>query len=161
MRRPGLRVGWIDVDPEVRELAVNAKQTMDSCAPVPNQHLIARWLAEGGADSHVEVLRKAYRERKIAMSEGLERLFPGEIRATDPDGGFFLWVTFEDESINTEDLMNTALEEGVAYIPGPAFSPAGNFSNALRLCFASAAPDRIDDGLQRLRRAVDRYRAER
>ena len=158
---PGLRVGWIDVDPEVRELAVNAKQTMDSCAPVPNQHLIARWLQEGGADSHVEVLRKAYRERKIAMSEGLARLFPGEVRATDPDGGFFLWVTFEDESINTEDLMTTALEEGVAYIPGPAFSPAGNFSNALRLCFASAAPDRIDDGLERLRRAVDRYRPER
>ena len=95
------------------------------------------------------------------MSEGLARLFPGEVRATDPDGGFFLWVTFEEESINTEDLMTTALEEGVAYIPGPAFSPAGNFSNALRLCFASAAPDRIDDGLQRLRRAVDRYRAER
>ncbi|WP_241897075.1 PLP-dependent aminotransferase family protein, partial [Brevibacterium epidermidis] len=158
---PGLRVGWIDVDPEVRELAVNAKQTMDSCAPVPNQHLIARWLQEGGADSHVEVLRKAYRERKVAMSEGLARLFPGEVRATDPDGGFFLWVTFEDESINTEDLMTTALEEGVAYIPGPAFSPAGNFSNALRLCFASAAPDRIDDGLERLRRAVDRYLAER
>ncbi|UVI36734.1 PLP-dependent aminotransferase family protein [Brevibacterium spongiae] len=158
---PGLRVGWIDVDPEVRELAVNAKQTMDSCAAVPNQHLIARWLAEGGAESHVETLRVAYRERKIAMAEGLERLFPGEIRATDPDGGFFLWVTFDDETIDTEDLMPTALEEGVAYIPGPAFSPAGNFSNALRLCFASATPDRIDEGLERLRRAVDRYRSER
>jgi hypothetical protein len=92
---------------------------MDSCAAVPNQHLVARWLNEGGANTHVDTLREAYRERKVAMSEGLNRLFPGEVRATDPDGGFFLWVTFEDESINTEDLMTTALEEGVAYIPAP------------------------------------------
>ncbi|WP_210604602.1 PLP-dependent aminotransferase family protein [Brevibacterium oceani] len=155
---PGLRVGWIDVAPSVRDLAVNAKQTMDTCAPVPNQHLIARWLSEGGADSHVATLREAYRERKITMADGLTRHFPGEVRATDPDGGFFLWVTFEDESINTEALMPTALEEGVAYIPGPAFSPAGHFSNALRLCFASNTPDRIDEGLQRLRRALDRHR---
>src|SRR5699024_9455420 len=83
--------------PEVRDLAVNAKQTMDTCAPVPNQHLVAQWLSEGGAESHVEVLREAYRERKLKMSAGLERHFPGELRATDPDGGFFLWVTFDDE----------------------------------------------------------------
>lgn len=156
---PGLRVGWIDVDPEVREIAVNAKQTMDTCAAVPNQHLVARWLAEGGANTHVDTLREAYRERKITMSDALARHFPGEIRATDPVGGFFLWVTFEDESFNTEELMPTALEEGVAYIPGPAFSPAGRFSNALRLCFASNSPERIDEGLRRLRRAVDRHRA--
>ncbi|WP_209373717.1 PLP-dependent aminotransferase family protein [Brevibacterium renqingii] len=156
---PGLRLGWIDVDPAVRELAVNAKQTMDTCAPVPNQHLVAQWLSEGGAESHVEVLREAYRERKLTMSAGLERLFPGEVSATDPDGGFFLWVTFDDETINTEELLPTALEDGVAYIPGPAFSPAGKFSNALRLCFASNTPERIDEGLERLRGAVGRHRA--
>lgn len=158
---PGLRVGWIDVDPAVRDLAINAKQTMDTCAPVPNQHLIARWLNEGGANSHVDRLRTAYFERKTTMAAGLERLFGDEIRSTDPDGGFFLWVTFEDESINTEDLLSTALEEGVAYIPGPAFSPAGHFGNALRLCFASNTPERIDEGLARLRRALDRYKSQR
>ena len=156
---PGLRLGWIDVDPEVRDLAVNAKQTMDTCAPVPNQHLVAQWLSEGGAESHVEVLREAYRERKLTMSAGLERHFPGELRATDPDGGFFLWVTFDDETLNTEQLLPTALEEGVAYIPGPAFSPGGSFTNDLRLCFASNTPERIDEGLERLRRAIDRHRA--
>ena len=158
---PGLRIGWVDVDPELRGLVINAKQAMDSCTNVPTQHMVAQWLKEGGAHEHVEHLRSSYLERKKTMSSGLQRLFGDEIRSTDPDGGFFLWVTFQDESINTEDLMPTALEEGVAYIPGPAFSQAGAFTNALRLCFASAAPERIEEGLQRLRRAVDTYLDQR
>ena len=48
------------------------------------------------------------------------------------------------------------LAEGVAFIPGPAFSPTGRFTDALRLCFASTAPDRIHEGIARLRRAADK-----
>lgn len=158
---PGLRIGWVDVDPQIRDLVINAKQTMDTCTGVPTQHMVARWLEEGGASDHVDHLRSAYLERKLTMASGLEQLFGTEIRSTDPDGGFFLWVTFEDESINTEDLLPTALDKGVAFIPGPAFSPAGAFPNALRLCFASNTPDRIKEGLQRLRTAVDTYLASR
>src|SRR5699024_2191175 len=156
---PGLRLGWIDVDPQVRHLAVNAKQTMDTCAPVPSQHLVAQWLSEGGAESHVEVLREAYRERKLTMSAGLERHFPGAPRATDPDGGFFLWVTVADESLLTEPRLPTSPQVGVASIPSPAFSPGGSSTGALRLCFASITLDRTDEGVERLRRAIDRQRA--
>ena len=45
--------------------------------------------------------------------------------------------------------------EGVAFIPGSAFSPSGRFTDALRVCFASTPPDRIYEGVARLRRAVD------
>ena len=51
----------------------------------------------------------------------------------------------------------TALAEGVAYIPGPAFSPRRHFGDSLRLCFASTDPARIDEGVRRLRRAVDNH----
>ncbi|MCF2570738.1 aminotransferase-like domain-containing protein [Brevibacterium sp. UCMA 11754] len=158
---PGLRIGWLDIDPELRGLIINAKQTMDSCTSLPTQHMVAKWLNDGNAETHVAHLRSSYGERKAAMTSGLERLFGEEIRSTDPDGGFFLWVTFNDETINTEDLMPVALEEGVAYIPGTAFSQTGDFTNALRLCFASAEPQRIEEGLQRLRRAVDKYSSAR
>jgi 2-aminoadipate transaminase len=57
--------------------------------------------------------------------------------------------------VNTADLFEVALAEGVAFIPGPAFSPGGRFTDALRLCFASTPPDRIHEGVARLRRAVD------
>ncbi|MEJ7754692.1 MAG: hypothetical protein WKF38_05870, partial [Candidatus Limnocylindrales bacterium] len=47
-------------------------------------------------------------------------------------------------------------QQGVAFIPGPAFSPGGHFHDALRLCFASTGPERTAEGIARLHRAVDR-----
>jgi 2-aminoadipate transaminase len=75
-------------------------------------------------------------------------------RWTDPEGGFFLWVTL-DNGVHATELFDRALAEGVAFIPGAAFSPSGRFTDALRLCFASTPPDRIHEGVARLRRSVD------
>jgi 2-aminoadipate transaminase len=88
------------------------------------------------------------------MHAALRQYFGDIAHWTDPEGGFFLWVTLEN-GVHTPDLFEVALAEGVAFIPGPAFSPAGRFTDALRLCFASTKPDRIHEGVARLRRAVD------
>ena len=74
------------------------------------------------------------------MQEALAAALRGTGRRwTDPDGGFFLWVTFEP-AVDTEALFEVALAEGVAFIPGNAFSPSKRFPDALRLCFAVHAP---------------------
>jgi 2-aminoadipate transaminase len=153
---PGLRTGWIDVDPEVRALAINAKQAMDTCSSVPVQRAVAHFLAEGHLESHVNRMLPIYRERKEAMRTALSRHFGSEALVTDPDGGFFLWVTFAGAlaDLDTEALFEVALAEGVAYIPGPAFTTDGSLRNALRLCFATSSPDRIEAGVSRLAAAV-------
>ncbi|MDO5745513.1 MAG: PLP-dependent aminotransferase family protein [Micrococcaceae bacterium] len=154
---PGLRVGWMNLDPVLRQLAINAKQSMDTCTNGPMQQLIADYLAEGNLDKHLEGLRAVYRERKHAMRAALSSEFGDDVTATDPEGGFFLWLTLRGKyaSVNTEALFPTALKHGVAYIPGPAFSNSGTFTNALRLCFATSTPDRIATGVQRLRSALE------
>jgi 2-aminoadipate transaminase len=88
------------------------------------------------------------------MHTALREHFGDIAHWTDPEGGFFLWVTLEN-GVDTTELFERALAEGVAFIPGPAFSPSGRFTHALRLCFASTPPDRIYEGVARLRRAVD------
>ena len=155
---PGLRVGWIDVDPALRQLAISAKQAMDTCTGVPAQNAVATFLENGHLAPHIERLKPIYRERKIAMRRELERAFGDRAVATDPDGGFFLWVTFAGalESIDTEALFADALAEGVAYIPGPAFTTDGSMRNSLRLCFATSSPKRIAEGVDRLARAAAR-----
>jgi 2-aminoadipate transaminase len=155
---PGLRVGWVDTDPAIRQLVVNAKQAMDTCTNVPNQHIVSGFLKRGGLDAHLGSLRTEYRRRKEAMQESMRRHLGDRVRATDPHGGFFLWVTLqgEDARISTRALFETALAEGVAFIPGPALSASGKFDDALRLCFASTTPERTEEGVQRLARAMDR-----
>jgi len=160
---PGLRVGWVDTDPSVRELVINAKQAMDTCTNVPAQHLIAEFIRRGGLSEHLETIKALYLERKIAMTESLRRNLGNRVSITDPEGGFFLWVTLEgeDKLTSTTELFKSALAEGVAFIPGSALSPSGKFDDALRLCFASSTPDRIEEGVQRLTRALDQARALR
>ncbi|UOR01385.1 PLP-dependent aminotransferase family protein [Leucobacter allii] len=155
---PGLRVGWIDVDPELRERAVAAKQAMDTCTGVPAQHGVAAFLEAGRLRPHVDRLLPLYRERKDAMRRELDRVFGDRVVATDPEGGFFLWLTFTGElgGLDTEALFPDALAEGVAYIPGPAFTVDGSMRDALRLCFATSSPERIAEGVERLARAAER-----
>jgi 2-aminoadipate transaminase len=151
---PGLRVGWVDTAPELQQLIINAKQAMDTCTNLPAQRLLTGFLTGGHLENHLAVQRAEYRRRKEAMHEALQQHFGDIARWTDPEGGFFLWVTLEN-GVNTADLFEVALAEGVAFIPGPAFSPTGRFTDALRLCFATTKPDRIHEGMARLRRAVD------
>lgn len=156
---PGLRVGWVDADPSLQPLLIRAKQAMDTCTSVPTQRTVTEFLAGGHLQPHLERVLGLYRERKDAMRVALERHFGDAVRATDPDGGFFLWVTFADREIDTRALFTTALAEGVAYIPGPAFSANDHFHDALRLCFATSTPDRIDQGVARLKNAVTKIGA--
>lgn len=155
---PGLRVGWIDVDPEVRRLAINAKQAMDTCTSVPVQTAVAEYLGSGGLETHIGEIRGIYRDRKNAMRFALARHFGDRAVATDPEGGFFLWLTLAEDAagLDTEALFPAALNDGVAYIPGPAFTTDGSLNNALRLCFATSSPDRIDEGVRRLATTVQR-----
>jgi 2-aminoadipate transaminase len=41
-----------------------------------------------------------------------------------------------------------------AYVPGRAFSGAGDQRDALRLCFASVPEAELDEGVRRLRAAL-------
>jgi 2-aminoadipate transaminase len=152
---PGLRLGWVDADPALQPLLINAKQAMDTCTSVPAQVTVSQFLAAGHLRPHLERVVGLYRQRKEAMRGALQDAFGESVRSTDPEGGFFLWVTFADHEVDTERLFEGALAAGVAYIPGPAFSAEGNFANALRLCFATSTPERIDEGIARLARALE------
>jgi 2-aminoadipate transaminase len=152
---PGLRVGWVIAEPDVVARMVDARQSMDTCTAPPMQRLVARFLADGLADAHLDGLSVAYRERKGAMQRALEEeLGPLGAQWTDPHGGFFLWLTLP-EPIDTQALFPAALAEGVAYIPGPAFSISGRFVNALRLAFSAEPPHRAHEGVRRLHAAIE------
>jgi 2-aminoadipate transaminase len=151
---PGLRVGWVDTVPELQPLLINAKQAMDTCTNLPAQRLLTGFLTGGHLENHLVALRAEYKRRKAAMHAALRDHFGDIARWTDPEGGFFCWVTL-DNGVDTTELFERALAEGVAFIPGAAFSPTGRFTHALRLCFASTPPDRIHEGVARLRRAVN------
>jgi 2-aminoadipate transaminase len=157
---PGLRVGWVTADADVVRRMVAAKQTLDTCTNVPMQRLVAGFMAAGRLDEHIVELRSEYHARKRDMQRALRTHF-GDLEAhwTDPDGGFFLWLTLP-EPVDCQALFPVALREGVAFIPGSAFSVSKRFTNALRLAFSATRGERTELGIMRLRAALDRYLKE-
>lgn len=153
---PGLRVGWVVADKAIIAKMVDAKQAMDTCSNVLGQRIIARFLDQSFA-THIEGLRSGYAERRDAMIAALRTEFGNRsgFQWNEPDGGFFLWLTLP-EALDSGNMFATALESGVAYVPGNAFSNVDGCRNMLRLCFAYPSPDDIRTGVKRLAETVER-----
>jgi 2-aminoadipate transaminase len=109
---------------------------------------------DGFLDTHLPGVRKLYRDQCDAMLTALDRDFPKSASWTHPEGGMFLWITLP-ESVDTEALLQHAVSEKVAFVPGAPFYASGIRSNAMRLCFVTVTPQQIDVGIKRLARLID------
>jgi 2-aminoadipate transaminase len=146
---PGFRIGWV-VGPEavIRRL-VQLKQGSDLQTATFNQ-MVAYEVARGGfLDRHVRHIRKVYGTRRAAMLGAMEAHFPPGVRWTRPQGGLFLWVTLP-EGLDSARVLEEALKEKVAFVPGAAFFPRGGGASTLRLNFSYSSPETIAEGIGRL-----------
>jgi 2-aminoadipate transaminase len=146
---PGLRVGWVVApEPVIRKL-VQLKQGSDLQTATLNQ-MLAYEVARGGfLDRHVRQIRKVYGTRRDAMLGALEAHFPPGVTWTRPQGGLFLWVTLP-EHLDSSRVLEQALEEKVAFVPGAPFYPNGGGESTLRLNFSYSSPQTIEEGIGRL-----------
>ncbi|EQA44629.1 alanine-glyoxylate amino-transferase [Leptospira broomii serovar Hurstbridge str. 5399] len=157
---PGLRVGWIRAPEErMRELVVQ-KQAMDLHSPLINQEVVYKFLISGNFKNHLIDLKENY-SRKAKIATGLFRkIFGDSIRFQQPIGGLFLWIEFLDET-DTNLLFKTALEEGVAIVPGDTFFTAESSGKLLRWNFSRANADEMETGVKRLFEAWKRLHSIR
>ena len=152
---PGLRVAWVVAPEVVISKLVQIKQGADLHSSTFCQH-VAYEVAKGGfLDSHVRRIRAVYGERRDAMLRALDRFAPPGVRWTRPGGGLFLWATLP-EGLDTLKLLDEAIAEKVAFVPGAAFYPCGGGERTMRLNFSYAAPDVIEEGIKRLSRVIER-----
>jgi 2-aminoadipate transaminase len=155
---PGLRVGWVIAPSEIVRRMSAAKQTMDSSTGTLAQRIVVEFHRRGGVGAHLHGLRDMYRTKQDRARAALEREFAGTgVTWNDPQGGFYFWVRLP-HGLDATRLLHVALEEGVAFVPGGAFTVhhGQDHSNALRFSISAPTPDRIDEGVRRLRRAFDR-----
>ena len=146
---PGMRIAWtVGAESVIRKL-VQAKQGADLHTSSFNQMLIHEVSKNNFIDKHVEVIRATYKERRDAMLEAMDELFPTEVKWTHPEGGMFLFVTLPKELSATE-LFDKAISKKVAYVPGSAFHAVGGGENTLRLNFSYSRPEVIRTGIARL-----------
>ncbi len=147
---PGLRIAWVVAPETVISKLVQIKQGTDLHSSTFCQY-VAYEVARGGfLDQHVRRIRAVYGERREAMLSALARHFPRGVRWTRPQGGLFLWVTLP-KGFDTTALLDEAIREKVAFVPGAAFYPCGGGEETMRLNFSYAPPDVIEEGIKSAR----------
>ena len=151
---PGLRLGWIVAPPDVITHLVQLKQSTDLHTSSFTQMVAYEVARDGFMEEHVKLIRRVYKERRDAMLGALHNYFPPEVSWTHPHGGLFLWVTLPP-GIDTMKLLDTALRQDVAFVPGEPFFPSGQETGShMRLNFSNARPEQIREGIRRLSIAV-------
>lgn len=145
----GLRLGWALVPPHLKQRFLIIGESSTLCPPAFNQMLASAYIRDYDWQGQLDVSRAAYRLRSDAALAALSETMPDGVSWTKPEGGFFTWLTLP-ESVDTQALVTTAVDAGVVYFPGAAFSPTTAPSHKLRLAFSALSPELITEGIHRL-----------
>ncbi len=151
---PGFRVGWMIGPPEVMGWVARAKQAADLHTSSFAQLLLANVVSKPGwLDEQKARIVPMYRDRCAALADALDAELGEHIRFHRPDGGMFLWTRF-DGIPDTTVLLRNAVEQGVAFVPGNAFTIDQRPDSNARFSYSTLAPEQLGEAVHRLTRAV-------
>jgi DNA-binding transcriptional MocR family regulator len=152
---PGLRIAAIGARGPAGARLRSARLLDDFFVAGPLQQAALELLTAPAWGRHRRALRSALRSRREALLAALQRHLPALVPPVIPRGGLHLWAQLPDGSDDVE-VTAAAAAEGVVVFPGRpwhAAEPPGAF---LRLTYAAAPPEQMDEAVQRLARAVTR-----
>jgi len=154
---PGLRVGWMVGPAELLARATICKQFSDAHTSTFAQATAAQYLQSGRMPATLDRVRKVYAQRAQTMAEALRSELGAAIEFVQPQGGLFVWARLTGAGGKSSDaaaFAKRAIERGVAFVPGMPFYCANGDPATFRLSFATAAEDKIRDGVTRLAQAL-------
>ena len=150
---PGLRVGWMIAPPALLANATMCKQFSDAHTSNLTQATAAHYLTLNRMDTALNIVRKTYAERARVMADCLRKALGDAIVFNQPHGGMFFWAKLT-EARNANDFAKRAIEKLVAFVPGAPFFAREPDLSTLRLSFATADVAKIEEGIERLGRAL-------
>lgn len=144
---PALRVGFLAAESDIISRALSVKY--DAGSGALEQMLLAEYCTEH-FDQHVETLQAVLHNKCETIMDALAAEFGTTAEYKPPKGGIFIWVTLPD-SIDTTELAERALAQGVALNPGADWSADPDSGrHSMRLCFGHPTIQEIREGVAKL-----------
>ncbi len=144
---PGLRVAWICAAPEVAAMAERLKEGMDLQCNEFTQMMTVYYLQKYDIEAHIRHIQATYKARCDLMLEQIAKHFPASVKYTNPEGGMFIWLELP-ENLNADELLDEAIDAGVAYIPGEFFYANNGPKNTIRMNFTTVSDEDIIKGIE-------------
>ncbi len=150
---PGFRLGWMLAPPDIYEKAQIIKQGIDACSPNFTQVIANAFMQKGYLEPYLNKIRKEYAKRKQLMQNALETYMPEEVTWTEPEGGFYFWLTLP-QYMNATDILKDSVKKGAVFVTGKTFDPEAKHNNYIRLAFSNMNINDIDKGIQIISNAI-------
>ncbi|MTV39626.1 aminotransferase-like domain-containing protein [Duganella radicis] len=150
---PGIRLGYVCAPlPLARRLEL-AKQAADLHTSQLTQMVVHEVVKDGFLDQHIPKIRTLYGDQCQVMLDAMAQHFPAGVEWTKPEGGMFIWVTLP-KHIDAMKLLDEAIAQKVAFVPGSPFYANEPATNTLRLSFVTVPPERIRHGIEVLGKLI-------
>ena len=144
---PGIRLGYVVASWDVMSRLISRKN--DAGTGVMDQMIVGDYFSNH-YDDHIQDMRRALKRKCDVLGAALREHFGPLVDFEEPRGGMYLWVKLPP-GIDSRDFVQTALDEGVAYNPGPDWSADPDAAaNYIRLCFALPSEIEIWEGIAKL-----------
>jgi 2-aminoadipate transaminase len=153
---PGLRIGWVCAESEIIQKYIIVKQGADLQCSSISQRETALFMKQYDLNEHIEKIKVVYKRRRDVMLKAIENYFPKDVRYTRPKGGLFTWVDLRKD-LDASKILEEALKEKVAFVPGGSFFANGGNKNHFRLNYSSLSEELIVEGMNRLGKVLQRY----
>ncbi|ABG03115.1 transcriptional regulator, GntR family [Rubrobacter xylanophilus DSM 9941] len=151
---PSLRLGYLVLPPDLVDAFAAARELSDRHPPGPDQGVLARFIAEGHFERHLRRTRKLYAERQEALVEAARRHLAGRLEVPPAEAGMHL-VGRLPEGTDDREASRRAAALGVEAPPVSAFASGACRTPGLVLGYAAFGRDEIEEGVKRLRAALD------
>ncbi|MEH1098914.1 aminotransferase-like domain-containing protein [Micromonospora sp. CPCC 205561] len=150
---PGLRVAAIGARGPAGARLRAARLLDDFFVAGPLQQATLEFVTSPAWARHRRAVRTALRARRAALLAALRRHLPPLVPQAVPRGGLHLWARLPDGTDEVA-LAAAAANEGVVVFPGRPWYPAEPPAAHLRLTYAAAPPELMDEAVRRLARAL-------
>jgi 2-aminoadipate transaminase len=150
----GMRLGWVVGPALLIEKA--AKLKADGGTSPFTSNVAAEYAASGELAEHIVDLVDIYRRRRDTMAEALKTEMPEGVEWTEPNGGFFMWLTLP-EGCDSVAMLPEARAHGVEFLPGTGCYFDGSGRSNIRLSFSFSDEEAIRRGVKILAGIIREY----
>ena len=151
---PSLRLGYLVLPPDLVDAFAAARELTDRHPPGPDQGVLAQFIAGGHFERHLRRMRRLYAERQKALVEAARRHLAGGLEVLPAESGMHL-VGRLPEGTDDREVSRRAAALGVEAPPVSAFASGACRTPGLVLGYAAFGRDEIEEGVKRLRAALD------
>lgn len=150
----GLRSGYILASPAITKALKFMR--FDNASSSLVQQAIHKFYTSDEYPDHLEKIQKIYRGRRDVVTEALDKYCKAFVNFSNPEGGFFHWLTLR-EGLSASEAREAAALQGVAISPGRGYYLANHLEHdsRVRIVFSALDEASLVDAIKLLGKSLE------